>query len=872
MSVDLPAPLAPTRPWISPRPRDRSMPATAIVAPYRLRSPTISMAGDGRRSHDGLGALGDVGHRATSHWAGAHGIGSRSGVASSGMAAPSSAMVVMRAVTQGLLGDEGRRHHDGCGDLLLGGGQCRGPDRDPTDVGRIGADRGDPGAAIGGDDRDVRGGDVGAVDLDLVLETGRLDGQDGTLRELVIGREDGLDVGVGQEHGGGLGLDLGGGGLAHGAEGGHVLEARVGGKDLLEHRVAAVEGREAGHVDIGDVAGAAGVRDQLLQAQPGDVRVGLLDLGHGGVVGVDVERDDRDAGRDGGVDARREGLGGAVVEDDRGRRLGDGGLEVLGVGGVVAVGAGDEQVDAQVGGLCLGAGEPLLEVVARAQLADEGDLDRRRVERRRRRDGRASRRRLSEDGGRHEECGGSDAGGPAGQPRPTMRGGGMHVCGVPQVSCDGDARARGARQRARPAHDTGPRSPDTRASTDAWERESGDTVETSGSDVAEPCPFRSGSAFAARAWDLDEKRSDYLAARASMVPGSAGRHIGQHICAWVVMRLRMIAEHRPACDPRRTAATARSWPRVAARDHWQASGDPVAVRAGVQDRVGQAGDAHREGRVAGRDAAAAGHDHLASAAPRCREPRGQLVGRPQQPVGAGVGGAGCRDGTRDVARPWVDRLDLAPVALAGTHIEERQLTEPARAAPPARWSAASRRQGERRRRRARPASTGHSSGCPGRPPRRDATVEHPDRAMPQRVEHPPQSGCRHARSIVIGDDRGVRCRRPARPCVPRTRPDRAAGGDPGRSDGGRPGRYPGPRTGPPGCARWRTPSGHVPGAPRYQRMSQTRPRSGSPSRAASSATLMSGSGGSSVTRGAGRSALVLWLPSGSPPAAARYPG
>ena len=93
-----------------------------------------------------------------------------------------------------------------------------------------------------------------------------------------------LMSGCGQEHGRGLRLDLGGGRVAHGAEGGHVLEAGVGGQDLLEHRVAAVEGREAGHVDVRDVAGAAGVGDELLQAEPGDVRVGLLDLGHGWVV------------------------------------------------------------------------------------------------------------------------------------------------------------------------------------------------------------------------------------------------------------------------------------------------------------------------------------------------------------------------------------------------------------------------------------------------------------------------------------------------------------------------------------------------------------------------------------------------------------
>ena len=44
--------------------------------------------------------------------------------------------------------------------------------------------------------------------------------------------------------------------------------------------------------------------------------------GTAGLFGVDVERDDRDTRRDGGVDARREGLGGAVVEDDRGRAPG----------------------------------------------------------------------------------------------------------------------------------------------------------------------------------------------------------------------------------------------------------------------------------------------------------------------------------------------------------------------------------------------------------------------------------------------------------------------------------------------------------------------------------------------------------------------
>ena len=52
------------------------------------------------------------------------------------------------------------------------------------------------------------------------------------------------------------------------------------------------------------------------------------------------------------------------------------------------------ELDPELLGLRLGAGEPLLEVVARAELADEGDLDRPRVERRRdggRRGGRLAR-------------------------------------------------------------------------------------------------------------------------------------------------------------------------------------------------------------------------------------------------------------------------------------------------------------------------------------------------------------------------------------------------------------------------------------------------------------------------------------------------
>src|SRR5207244_2499093 len=49
ISVDLPAPFAPSRPKISPRPTSRLTPLRASMRPYRLRTPSTAMAGPAAR-------------------------------------------------------------------------------------------------------------------------------------------------------------------------------------------------------------------------------------------------------------------------------------------------------------------------------------------------------------------------------------------------------------------------------------------------------------------------------------------------------------------------------------------------------------------------------------------------------------------------------------------------------------------------------------------------------------------------------------------------------------------------------------------------------------------------------------------------------
>ena len=56
--------------------------------------------------------------------------------------------------------------------------------------------------------------------------------------------------------------------------------------------------------------------DELVERELGELRVRLLDLGDLRVVGVGVEGDDRDVRRERLVDARGQGLGLAVVDDD----------------------------------------------------------------------------------------------------------------------------------------------------------------------------------------------------------------------------------------------------------------------------------------------------------------------------------------------------------------------------------------------------------------------------------------------------------------------------------------------------------------------------------------------------------------------------
>ena len=184
-------------------------------------------------------------------------------------------------------------------DLLARHQQGGGPHGHGADVRRVGGRGGDPRAPLGGHHGDVGVGDVGAVDPDLVFETELLNGLDGTLGELVVGREDRRDVRVGLQRGLGLLGNLGGGVVAHDADLGDLGDARIVLLELLPHRVAAIERGEAGHVDVDHLTLAAGVFPEHLEHRAGDLLVALAH-GHDRVIsGVDVEGHDRDAGLDG---------------------------------------------------------------------------------------------------------------------------------------------------------------------------------------------------------------------------------------------------------------------------------------------------------------------------------------------------------------------------------------------------------------------------------------------------------------------------------------------------------------------------------------------------------------------------------------------
>ena len=93
------------------------------------------------------------------------------------------------------------------------------------------------------------------------------------------------------------------------------------------------------------------------------------------LAGLDVEGHDRDAGLDGLADHRLDRLREPVVDDDRICFAVDRLLDVEGMTIGVAVGAEEVERDPELLGLGLGAGAPLLEVVASRKQCRERDRD-----------------------------------------------------------------------------------------------------------------------------------------------------------------------------------------------------------------------------------------------------------------------------------------------------------------------------------------------------------------------------------------------------------------------------------------------------------------------------------------------------------------
>ena len=150
------------------------------------------------------------------------------------------------------------------------------------------------------------------------------------------------------------------------------------GDELLPHDVAPLEWGDDERVHIADGHAVADVLGHLGKHEGGEIGVVLRGLDRlGSAVGdLDIVHDDRDAGIGSLVDQRAHGVGSTVVHDD----AGDAGLyrsfHVGGLSGVIGLRVVELHLEADGVGLLPRAFGPLLEVVTRAAVLDQGDLHR----------------------------------------------------------------------------------------------------------------------------------------------------------------------------------------------------------------------------------------------------------------------------------------------------------------------------------------------------------------------------------------------------------------------------------------------------------------------------------------------------------------
>ena len=140
---------------------------------------------------------------------------------------------------------------------------------------------------------------------------------------------------------------------------------------------------------------------------------------------------------------------------------------------------------------------------------------------------------------------------------------------------------------------------------------------------------------------------------------------------------------RPASAAARPARSGYGWrrrssaaARLVARRHGHARARPVAVRARVEQGIGQPGDPHRERVVTGRDPRPAGRDDLVAGVVSKRARR--VVGREEAAVGRQVAPDGRLTRRGDVTRDRVDRLDVSAVALRRAGVDHGERPEAGR--------------------------------------------------------------------------------------------------------------------------------------------------------------------------------------------------
>ena len=250
-----------------------------------------------------------------------------------------------------------------------------GAHRDLADDGRVGSGGGGPGGAGFAHGGDIRGRDVGRVDLDGGRQAGLVDGDLHALGEFVVGREHHGDIRVGRDHRTRLVGDGIGDGVVHRAELGGLVDARILLLEFLPGLVAAIERGDAGDIDIARLEAVAIVLDRLFQRQTGEVAVGLFDLRDLVVLDIDVEGDDLDAGVDGAFCRFLHRFRQTVLDDDALDAERDGLVDHVGLKRGVLAAVEHLKLDAERLRLGFDAGEIGLEEVAGRQITHQRDLD-----------------------------------------------------------------------------------------------------------------------------------------------------------------------------------------------------------------------------------------------------------------------------------------------------------------------------------------------------------------------------------------------------------------------------------------------------------------------------------------------------------------